>query len=202
MSKPLSLTVTLETVTPLFLGGADPRAAPELRPPSFRGAMRYWLRAALGGVIGDQNLAGLQKLESAVFGNTEYGSPIQLRLSGNLNYSDKPILPHKAGQVSGRRKAFDVGQQFNLTISQLRTDDEVVWQAACAALNLATTFGGIGLRARRGYGTLRVVQVSPAGSNVCTSPNTREGWEEHIQHTLTHALNSARQLAEKSQTSR
>ncbi|MGQ9600679.1 MAG: RAMP superfamily CRISPR-associated protein, partial [Anaerolineae bacterium] len=50
------LTVTLETVTPLFLGGADPRGAPELRAPSFRGATRYWLRAALGGTIGDNDL--------------------------------------------------------------------------------------------------------------------------------------------------
>lgn len=28
MPKPFSLTLTLETVTPLFLGGADPRGAP------------------------------------------------------------------------------------------------------------------------------------------------------------------------------
>jgi len=46
-----SWTVTLETVTPLFLGGADPRGAPELRAPALRGAMRYWLWTALGGVI-------------------------------------------------------------------------------------------------------------------------------------------------------
>ncbi|MGQ9601003.1 MAG: type III-B CRISPR module RAMP protein Cmr1, partial [Anaerolineae bacterium] len=67
------LHVTLETVTPLFLGGADPRGAPELRAPSFRGALRYWLRALLGaagaqsmrqhedrlfGVGGDQAAAG------------------------------------------------------------------------------------------------------------------------------------------------
>ena len=51
MEKCRSLTVTLETVTPPFLGGADPRGAPELRPPAFRGAMRYWLRAALGGLM-------------------------------------------------------------------------------------------------------------------------------------------------------
>lgn len=38
---PSELKLTLETVTPLFLGGADPRGAPELRPPSLRGAMRY-----------------------------------------------------------------------------------------------------------------------------------------------------------------
>lgn len=41
-----NITVKLETVTPLFLGGAEPRdKPPELRPPAFRGAMRYWLRA-------------------------------------------------------------------------------------------------------------------------------------------------------------
>jgi len=45
-----NITVKLETVNPLFLGGAEPRSEPpELRPPAFRGAMRYWLRAALGG---------------------------------------------------------------------------------------------------------------------------------------------------------
>lgn len=49
MSTQLShLTLTLETVTPLFLGGADPRGAPELRAPAFRGMMRYWFRAVLG----------------------------------------------------------------------------------------------------------------------------------------------------------
>jgi CRISPR-associated protein Cmr1 len=51
MDKSGSLTITLETVTPLFLGGADPRGAPELRPPAFRGAMRYWLRELIEGGV-------------------------------------------------------------------------------------------------------------------------------------------------------
>ncbi len=63
------LTLTLETVTPMFMAGANPRGAPELRPPAFRGALRYWLRAALGGVIGDQNTQRLYELESDVFGS-------------------------------------------------------------------------------------------------------------------------------------
>jgi CRISPR-associated protein Cmr1 len=42
----MSVELTLETVTPLFLGGALHQ--PELRPASVRGALRYWLRAALG----------------------------------------------------------------------------------------------------------------------------------------------------------
>lgn len=39
-----SITFNLETVTPLFLAGANQTEA-ELRPPAFRGALRYWFRA-------------------------------------------------------------------------------------------------------------------------------------------------------------
>ncbi len=66
------IDVTLETMTPLFLGGAGGKTAPpELRPPAFRGAMRYWLRAALGGIIGDDENAmkTIVQLEGKVFGS-------------------------------------------------------------------------------------------------------------------------------------
>jgi CRISPR-associated protein Cmr1 len=59
MDNQKKLTVTLETVTPLFLGGAeaqDRNKPPELRPPAFRGALRYWLQAVLGSVAGGRKL--------------------------------------------------------------------------------------------------------------------------------------------------
>jgi CRISPR-associated protein Cmr1 len=64
------LKVAMETVTPLFLGGAEPRGKSELRPPSFRGAMRYWLRALLAGVLGD-DVKRVKEAEAAIFGSTE-----------------------------------------------------------------------------------------------------------------------------------
>ncbi len=80
------LTVTLETVTPLFLGGANPREGPEIRAPSFRGALRYWLRAALGGALGDDPTT-VAKAEAAVFGSTEAdlggASAITVRISAS-----------------------------------------------------------------------------------------------------------------------
>jgi CRISPR-associated protein Cmr1 len=185
-----TLTITLETVTPLFLGGAEPR--PELRPPAFRGAMRYWLRAALGGVIGDCNLADLHKLESAAFGNTDYGSPIHLRLRGNPRTSDEKILPHKN---AGPRKAFGAGQKFDLVVSLLRSDDETIWRAACSILNLTLTCGGIGLRSRRGSGTLRVVKSSDAAL-VSLTPIVAEGWKQHIKKVLEQAIAAMRGLAQ------
>ncbi len=39
-----SIKFTLETITPLFLAGADGQT-PELRPPSIKGMMRFWWRA-------------------------------------------------------------------------------------------------------------------------------------------------------------
>jgi CRISPR-associated protein Cmr1 len=39
------LTVTLKTITPLFLGGAEPVMQAELCAPSIKGAMRLWYRA-------------------------------------------------------------------------------------------------------------------------------------------------------------
>ncbi len=48
------LEVTLQTITPLFMGGSDPRREPELRAASVRGALRFWLRALLSGALGDK----------------------------------------------------------------------------------------------------------------------------------------------------
>ncbi len=148
--------IELMTITPLFLGGSDPRdQPPELRPPSFRGAMRYWYRAALGGVVGDANLDAVRRLETAVFGSTDQGSPVSLRLHGQLRYSQHVILPHKN---AGRRNAFDPGQKFILTMTAGPACSEIVWTNACMALNLALTLGGVGLRSRRGMGSLQVVR--------------------------------------------
>lgn len=187
------LRVTMETVTPMFLGGADPRGTPELRPPAFRGALRYWLRATLGGIIGDQNLDGLHKLEAAVWGSTDYGSPVHLRLSGNLKYGDYKILPHKEGMRAGLRKAFDAGQFVTLTLSQYLAKDDTAWQTACATLALTLTFGGVGLRSRRGYGTLRIVDSTL--DIVKPMPNTSEKWCDYVKMMAQKVLITGNQLA-------
>jgi CRISPR-associated protein Cmr1 len=64
------VALPLVTLTPLFLGGAEPRGDPELRSSSVRGALRFWLRALLGGCYGtdDQALAEIRRLEAETFG--------------------------------------------------------------------------------------------------------------------------------------
>jgi hypothetical protein len=76
-----SIQVELETITPLFLSGADQEVA-ELRAPAFRGALRYWLRALLGGQQGTESIQDVSEAEAKVFGSTSSGSPVGVRLIG------------------------------------------------------------------------------------------------------------------------
>jgi len=193
----MKLKVRLETVTPVFLAAAEPRGEPELRAPSFRGALRYWWRAALGGAIGDSNLKDLHDLESSVFGSTESGSPVRVRLkplSSELQSSTEKILPHKQGPQAGYRKAIQAAQRFELTLSMPYHGNPEVWAATIAALRLAVTFGGVGLRSRRGYGTLRIEGSSDL-THLPVSPTSLQGWQQFAIQVAENAIHACRQLA-------
>jgi CRISPR-associated protein Cmr1 len=176
------LTLTLETVTPLFLGGAEPRdKSPELRPPAFRGAMRYWLRAALGGVIGDSNLDELHKLESAVFGAADEkigASAVNLRLGTQslkpISYSEiakydrqKNIYEHPglaylffAARGTQKERNGLLGQFSIRMIPRAgASNSESNFKRAYVSLWLVTHLGGLGSRARRGAGNLQIVSA-------------------------------------------
>ncbi|WP_298009605.1 MULTISPECIES: type III-B CRISPR module RAMP protein Cmr1 [Anaerolinea] len=186
--------VQLETVTPLFLGGADPRGEPELRPPAFRGAMRYWFRAALGGVIGDKNMEGLRKLEREVFGDAEYGSPIAIQVRQKpLEFKEFPILPHKT--PSGKRWAFNPGQRFEVILQTTRPVDLLVWVNACMAFNLAIWLGGLGLRSRRGAGSLRIVSSTDL-SLIPVFPDDIEKIQRLMRVIIRSALERGKSLAQ------
>jgi hypothetical protein len=83
----------LETITPLFLTGADPRGEPELRAASIRGALRFWLRALLGGVIGDRDLDGLLKRGKSTRTIEQDAQTIPQRLRALLDSAPDVVLP-------------------------------------------------------------------------------------------------------------
>lgn len=108
-----SITFELETVTPLFLSGAEARGPAELRPPAFRGALRYWLRAALAGAIGDHDLPRLHELESRVFGSPgdEGGgqaSAVTVRFSGDLEIASQVFSKGRSQKVQRNGKEVDM----------------------------------------------------------------------------------------------
>jgi CRISPR-associated protein Cmr1 len=181
MAELSSITLECETVTPLFLGGADPSGAPELRAPSLRGALRYWFRA----LSAEQDPKALLKQESELFGGTgkdSTASSIALHiLSGQCQYKSwEQIIgklpreqhrglrylgfPFRAEQSGQPRSGIIENQLFRIKISLLPLavfqQPRIFPLKALASLWAAIYLGGLGARSRRGFGSLRVRSVS------------------------------------------
>jgi CRISPR-associated protein Cmr1 len=164
------------------LSGADARGAPELRPPAFRGALRYWLRAALA----EPNLEKLHEAESAVFGSAAnegddsqrgHASAVTVRISPLDIPEPKPfdqrINPNtgygylywsltKMGDL-GPKQYYPPPTRFNLTLATRQPDNvnrEAVLQKAVAALWLLIHLGGAGARSRRMAGNFKLIQAN------------------------------------------
>ncbi|GIW52286.1 MAG: hypothetical protein KatS3mg081_1641 [Gemmatimonadales bacterium] len=209
------MALNLETVTPLFLGGADPSGAPELRAASVRGALRFWLRALLGGVIGDdrQLLPDLRPAESAVFGSTDSASPVVVRVhhpyalrtvpfseltewdNRTRNYG-KPGIAYlffaaRGTSTEPERHAIEAGTSFNLELL-LRPGARIAdaFKQAYAALWLLTHLGGIGARSRRGAGSLQVTGVIEAHNSLSGFPHleVRSDTPKRLQEELGQGL--------------
>lgn len=159
------LELTLETVSPMFCAGADNRT-PELRAASFRGPMRFWLRALLGARYGMDREA-LARAEGALMGDTNAGSPVVVRTSARvpvaqrLKVGDRKPVPHSKRFT---KKALAEGGRFKLILSS-RVPQAALPGEVVAGLLLLVNLGGIGNRARRGFGSMQV-----AGA-------TYNGWE-------------------------
>ncbi len=176
----MELRITLEVVTPLFLSGADPNDHAELRPPSVKGALRFWYRAL------DHNFRGG---ESAAFGSTENGqSPVILQLeddvsglerwnqldrtTGSLVYERYNVgsgthiingivyLGYSLNMGRNEKRAIAPGRQLHLTATlNPRRGREAERRAWVAAFWCLAYFGGLGTRARRGFGSLRLLEL-------------------------------------------
>jgi len=190
------LVVTLETVTPLFLGGAD--SEPELRPPSFRGMMRYWWRALVGGTLGIKEME-LKEKEKEVWGDSQSGSPIVVNIKQPQKLSPPKLwLDYPKRNINSdyffwsvqRRKYIPPRQSFNLQL-WIRPGSsgsfETLWQTY-ASLWLLVQLGGIGSRSRRAAGSLRFVppltEMPYDFSNFMLSATTPKQLAEALSHNI------------------
>ncbi len=178
------VTFTLQTITPLFMAGTD-QAAAELRAPSFRGLMRYWLRALVGGMTGTDRsgLEEVMKAETRVFGATDTGSAVAVRVS-NISSEPKEFTERTSIPVGGQWQAtgkdyllwsmarsgkegknfkparwyFAPGTRFQVTLSTREKGDRRL-QQAIASFWLLTYLGSVGSRSRRCAGSIMVQSV-------------------------------------------
>lgn len=174
----LQTTFDVQVITPLFLAGADQGDA-ELRAPSFRGAMRYWLRALLGGIYGTdrQGLENVAKAEANVFGATDRGSAVQVRMVSNQEELPVKQFTDNIGRGQGSRQS--TGKGYLLWSMRLKQPpryyilpgtnlqiclsahgaDSTNLQRGIAAFWLLTCLGGVGSRSRRCAGSLSIKAI-------------------------------------------
>lgn len=183
MSEPQRdvITATYEVVTPLFCAGATPTTA-ELRLPSFKGVLRFWWRALAWSQY-EGNLSDIKKHEDALFGSTAGRARIHMRLTPGAQPDvvamgtvlDKPKLGMGARylgyglmeafdrKATAKRPALKAGEltrgciraplTFTVVIRCRHLDANQVALLG-RALRALGTFGGMGARSRRGYGSL------------------------------------------------
>ncbi len=153
--------LTLEVITPMYLRrieGEDP----EWRLSSIKGIMRFWFCAALGAYVSpekDGEKLNLLTLENMVFGSTSRKSPVILKKikqdfkKNSFSKKSSQDLLYLAGPAIQKEKFFiDINSTFTFNLSA----PEPYYTLALSSLWLASYFGGLGARSRRGFGSFSI----------------------------------------------
>ena len=159
------VSLEVETVTPLFIAGADQRNIGNegLRPPSLRGLMRWWFRAIMGGIVSTKDL---RELESKIFGSTNQKSSVKILSTTKSQPSEISIPPdlrylwfsiHMQKRKNQRLQCYPPKTKFKITLS---SDDEDNLKITLGCLWTLIYLGGAGARMRRGAGSLKVNSIS------------------------------------------
>lgn len=152
-----------EVVTPMFLGGADQQA--ELRPPSIRGAMRWWFRAMMGGALAGTSsdlVKEVSRKEEAIFGSTNQQSSFAISICPTA-FESKPFKDLQGffltylgyGLKDNNRKYIPNGSKFDV-ILKFNSADSMVKRLTMATYWMLSNFGNLGARATRGFGSFAV----------------------------------------------
>ncbi|WP_337845331.1 type III-B CRISPR module RAMP protein Cmr1 [Thermus sp.] len=203
---------TYRLLTPLFGGGVEPKRADPItavRPTAVRGALRFWWRVLRGWRAGG-SLEELRRLEEGIFGSTERPSPLQVELEpldggreeavfvdvpGKRSPKPRPEVAHpylayplQRTQEDPKNYPVRVGVRFRL---RLRFP-EALREEVEAALWGLETFGGLGGRARRGFGALGREDAPPLDEGAIRAGLRRysrqEGWPEGVPHLTPESL--------------
>ncbi len=214
-------------VTPMFIGGGDRQEEPEIRPPSIKGALRFWWRALQWGTCLQQTdnnveraLAELHKQEAELFGaafkDDKYGQGLcRLKLKNVVLKGREESWPSNNDGGAGflgygldktkdepHRKAIREGEFTVCLMMKEKISIEQIEQLK-NTLTIWGLIGGLGSRARRGFGSIAIKQLD----NKAFIFSTTEDYYKQIRTLLDYchlapempvftALNKAMMVAE------
>jgi len=187
------IEANFEIVTPMFIGGADKTEPPEIRPPSIKGALRFWWRALHWGRYlqeaqgnKDQALQNLHQKEAELFGaafrDDKYGQGLcTLKLKNVVTKGTEESWPSNNDPGAGflgygldrtkeepHRKAVSQGSFTVCLILKKEINDEQITQLK-NTLTMWGLLGGAGSRSRRGFGSVAIKKLDNQEFNFKTA---------------------------------
>lgn len=176
-SERVEETRTYAFLTPVFGGGVEPQKPDPITPvrgASIRGQLRFWWRAANPRGLRDED--ELRKAEAEIFGSPKKRSQLIIHVDTTELRAGRPVTPvdsiaYGAFPLNNNNTLYEYRGTFALGIAcpaKCKHDVE-------AALWAWSTFGGLGGRARRGFGAIRTVSPSETGVD--------EGWSKFVTAT-------------------
>ncbi|ASJ17207.1 hypothetical protein A3L04_09080 [Thermococcus chitonophagus] len=129
-----------------------------MRAASIKGAMRWWFRALAGNYFGN-DIEGLKKAESYVFGSTERKSRVKVIVNSNENnikYGKAPIpMVWKDGK---RLLARCIKEKSTFSVTLLSYDFHALYLSTLSFVAMSF-LGGIGFRSNRGTGSIKILGI-------------------------------------------
>ena len=171
------ITFDCEVITPMFLAGADGKT-PEIRPPSIKGALRFWWRA----MNGHLDLKELKRRETEIFGgageNEGTRSKVIIRVENKEINTSNNNLPNQGATSQHKGKTINInilnylgygpcvydratrgikvsqdyispGSKFKIIFFIDRKYIEEIKQS----FTIFTKYGNLGAKARNGFGS-------------------------------------------------
>ncbi|MCD6460471.1 type III-B CRISPR module RAMP protein Cmr1 [bacterium] len=176
MSKPKIIEATYRIVTPMFIGDVEKKAS-GITPASVKGALRFWWRALNWGRIRDNKgsdaeaLRALHKEEGELLGsvgNSEKGGIVggqgrfflRVTLKNEQKWQERGLInwaKYLLGQGfrDGLLRNALLGDLYLTCVLKPKISQEQSKQLMDAILALGM-FGGLGARARKGFGALAI----------------------------------------------
>lgn len=203
--EPTLLQARYRIVTPMFIGDAQQKAT-GISPTSIKGALRFWWRALNWGRIRTHNAsdkAALQDLhaqESELFGSSaEQGQAASFTLQSNtlsrkaqLPASPHPGLQYLLGQGlffhnQYQREALAADQELEIKLT-LTPDKAHYAQQLQDALIALGCLGGLGSRARKGFGSLAIQSLTVKGKEIAIPQDIQTLKQQLLQYKSTAEL--------------
>ncbi len=196
----------IKFITPLLIHGAESRKADTigLTGKALRGCWRFWFRAMVGGMVNNIPKDCLLGLENMIFGSSDenVGAKFRMRVEEITRREDIQAylgFKYRQGRKEGQRAA-SAGYKEGLTYKVIitpRVMTELELKTLCEIL-LATIWlwgnlGGIGNRARKGFGS-PVIELANNSNPFESLQLPVESAFSNVERIKSHLCNGLKQV--------